>query len=78
MPSTLGKDTVKVQVFMKKALVQRLDEFADSLGISRSSAVNVAVNEYLSQKSTLQTMQTVIDEFQRLSNDQEEEENSSN
>lgn len=66
--STVGKETTKVQVFMKNNLLERLDKYAESLGISRSSAVNVCVNEYLQQRDTMQTMQDLMTEYKKQFN----------
>lgn len=65
MPSTIGKDTTKVSVFMRNNLLERLDKYAESLGISRSSAINVCVNEYLQQRDTMQTMQDLMSEYKK-------------
>lgn len=67
--STIGKETTKVQVFMKNNLLERLDKYAESLGISRSSAVNVCVNEYLQQRDTMQTMQDLMTEYKKQLNE---------
>lgn len=62
---SIGKETTKVQAFMKNTLVSKLDEYAESLGISRSSAINVCVSQYLQQLDTMQTMTDLMSEYKK-------------
>lgn len=62
---SIGKETTKVQAFMKNTLVSKLDKYAESLGISRSSAINVCVSQYLQQLDTMQTMTDLMSEYKK-------------
>lgn len=68
--------TVKVQVTMDEALLQRLDEYADRSFNTRSGAVSLAVSQLLMQDDLQRSIRTMALAMQRIAENNEIDEES--
>lgn len=65
MSNTKDTTSIKFQVTMTESLTKRTQAFADSLGISRSSAVSVLVSQALQVQDSMNTLGDIMAEVRK-------------
>lgn len=55
---------MRLQITMQDDLIKKIDNYASSLGISRSSAISVLCSQSLQMSSSIDTMNTLLSFYQ--------------
>lgn len=65
----IAKDMTRVTVNLKTSLVERIDEYARSMNINRTSAVSVLLTQSLDTTTALETLQNITKIYQNENKD---------
>lgn len=66
----------RINTLLPKNIIQMIDEFAESTGLSRGNAISVIVKQYVDQQRTIEAMSKISSVEQLI--EQLEKENSQN
>lgn len=56
MSKVMREDVIRLNFNMKKSFVNQLDEYADSMGISRPAVINFIVGQWIESRKALDSV----------------------
>lgn len=58
-------ECARINITINKGLLEKLDDYADSVNITRSGAISMIVSEYLNTKKTVATLEDLMEIYKR-------------